>query len=110
MVVLCGATGVINIPPSVLLFLVLGIGCGLFKFWLILSWTQRLHNKHGGRYQYSTIFATMFGRQPNNNMDADLWQDFEPIQRWNVVSNILIALVGAIYVILLGLGKRLGWY
>jgi hypothetical protein len=70
------------------------VGGLLFKLWLIILWTDRLHATHGDRYSLSTLFRMMFREQSKDTMDSQLWRDFEDIQRWNMLSNFIIVGVG----------------
>jgi hypothetical protein len=63
----------------------------LFKLGLIMHWTKRLHDKYADRYSYSEVFRMMFAPQPRSKFDADFWNDFAPIEKWNRLSNLFIA-------------------
>ena len=72
---------------------------GVFKLGLIVRWSKRLHDKHPTRYSFSEIFRMMFWPQFQSNFDADFWNDFAPIQKWNALSNII--LVGGAFLFML---------
>ena len=44
---------------------------GIFKLWLILVWTKRLHDRHATRYSFAQIFPDLiFEPQSKSNFDA----------------------------------------
>ena len=67
----------------------------LFKSGLILVWTRRLHDRHGARYGFAEIFRMMFGPQSQSSLDPAFWKDFEPIQKWNFWSNVILGVLAA---------------
>lgn len=97
-----------SVPVSGFVILSLIFGLALFKLVLILSWTRRLHKVHGARYGYSIIFRMMFSLQSSGDMDSSLWKDFEPIQRLNYLSNIIIPTCVIMAMIFFIVSKRLG--
>ena len=66
----------------------------LFKLGLLLLWSARLHAAHASQHRYWEIFGMMFGPKSDKDMDAELWNDFQPIQRKNIVSNVVICGAG----------------
>ncbi|MEJ0079012.1 MAG: hypothetical protein WDO17_26990 [Alphaproteobacteria bacterium] len=64
-----------------------------FKLALILVWTRRLHARHGPHASFGEIFCKMFAPQSEDSLGIELWQDFQPIQRMNFLSNIALGLV-----------------
>ena len=68
------------------------IAGALFKTVLLLLWTKRLHATHAEKYSFWEIFRMMFGPQSELKVGKEFWTDFQPVQRWNLLSNVLIVL------------------
>jgi hypothetical protein len=83
--------------PAIVLSTILFVA--LFKLGLILLWTTKLHTRHASLYDFSTSFRMMFGPQRKEGVDSHFWTDFEPIQRWNFASNVILGISAAIFVI-----------
>ena len=96
------------LPLSFVIFITYTIGANLFKLGLLLWWTRQLHNRYAARYRASTIFFMMFRPHSKKDMEADFWKDFEPIQRWNLLSNIIIVGGAIVLLFLIILSLRVG--
>jgi hypothetical protein len=97
-----------DMPVIGLIFLAYTIASALFKLGLLFWWTHQFHKIYAARYRFSTIFFMMFRPQTKNNMDLEAWKKFEPIQRWNLLSNFMIVGGAFALMFLLLLSKRVG--
>jgi hypothetical protein len=67
-----------------------------FKVALMFYWTYSLHTAHREKYEFWKIFRMMFAPQNEQNLDPQFWKQLQPIQNWNVVSNIIFVFTAAL--------------
>ena len=95
------------LPLFFFIFISYIIGGTLFKIGLIWWWTRQLHKRYAARYRASTIDFMMFRPHSKKDMEANFWEDFEPIQRWNLLSNLIFVGGAFLLIIVWALSHRI---
>ena len=69
-----------------------------FKLSLWYVWTRKLHARHGARHSFGSLFRRFVGNRigqgplwyRKQHMDEALWNDFRPLQWWNLVTSLVV--------------------
>lgn len=73
---------------------------GFTKLALLLLWTRKLYKEHGNSHSFAELFGMMFRPNSASDVNGALWSDLQPIQRKNILSNVLLVVLA--FLVLIG--------
>lgn len=75
------------------------LAAALFKLAWIVFWSYKMKKKHD--HSLTWWFKKMFYPQTANDMPDYIWSDYKYIQRVNLISNIVLLMIGILIIIVI---------
>jgi hypothetical protein len=90
-------------PPALPWLLLVVAAAAAFKLSLWYVWSRKLYARHGARHSFGSLFnrfvggRIQIGGKPlwyrKHHMDEALWNDFRPLQWWNLITSLVLIMV-----------------
>ena len=85
-------------PPALPWVLLVVAAASVFKLSLWYLWSRKLYARHGTRHSFGSLFRRFLGNRiwhgpvwyGRRDMDEALWNDFRPLQWWNLITSIVV--------------------